>query len=75
MAPVPYFERKSVQRKKVFTSHWMTSDMNFATVKRTGKETAKKEKIKKRKKESVMKPWQRLKRNKQLKNEKFKRRL
>ena len=49
--------------------------MNFATVKRTEKETAKKEKIKKRKKESVMKPWQRLKRNKQLKNEKFKRRL
>ena len=54
----------------------MTSDINFATVKRIEKETAKKEKIKKkRKKESVMKPWQRLKRNKQLKNEKFKRRL
>ena len=49
MAPVPYFERKSVQRKKVFTSHWMTSDMNFATVKRIEKETPKKEKIKKEK--------------------------
>ena len=46
MAPVPYLVRKSVQRKKVFTSHWMTSDINFATVKRIEKKTAKKEKIK-----------------------------
>ena len=46
LAPVPYFERQSVQRKKVFTSYWMTSDTNFATVKRIEKETAKKEKKK-----------------------------
>ena len=37
------------KEKKVFTSHWMTSDTNFVTVKRIEKETAKKEKIKKEK--------------------------
>ena len=43
-----WFERKQILRKKVFTSHWMTTDTNFAMVKRTEKETTKKEKIKKK---------------------------
>ena len=49
MAPIPYYERKQVQRKKVFTSHWMTSEKNFATVKKIEQETARKDKIKQEK--------------------------
>ena len=71
-APVPYFERRSVQRKKMFTSHWMTSDPNFATVKRIEKETAKKEKIKKEKERISNKALAKIKKEQAIKKEKLK---
>ena len=75
MAPVPYFERKSVRRKKVFTSHWMTSDLNFATVKRIEKETAKKEKIKKEKERISNETLAKIKKEQAIKKRKIKRKV
>ena len=49
LAPVPHFTRKETQRKKVFSSYWMTSDVNYSIIKRIEKETAKKEEVKKEK--------------------------
>ena len=75
MAPVPYFERKSVQRKKVFTTHWMTNDPNFATVKRIEKETAKKEKIKKEKERISNETLAKFKKEQAIKKRKIKRKV
>ena len=53
----------------------MTSDMNFATVKRIEKETAKKEKIKKEKERVSNEALAKIKKEQAIKNKKFKRRL
>ena len=42
MIELPVFERKEDRRKKVFKSFWMTSNENFAIIKRIEQETAKK---------------------------------
>ena len=62
------------KEKKVFTSHWMTSDTNFATVKTIEKETAKK-KIKKEKERVSNEALVKIKKEQTIKKEKFKGRL
>ena len=47
---IPTFTRKMTIRKKVFKSFWMTTDENFKIVKEIETENAKKELIKKEKK-------------------------
>ena len=48
---LPIFERKESIRKKVFKGFWMTTKENFKIVKRIVIENAKKDLIRKRKKE------------------------
>ena len=48
---LPIFERKESIRKKVYKGFWMTTKENFKIVKRIVIENAKKDLIRKRKKE------------------------
>ena len=43
LAPPPVYKRPENKRKKVFKSHWMTTDENFKIVKASEMETAQKE--------------------------------
>ena len=71
---LPTFERKGSKRKKVFKGYWMTTDENFAIVKRIETETGKKEADKKRKNNAVVarrKKKEALKKGKAKKNNKI----
>ena len=43
MVQLPIYQRRVINRKKVFTSYWMTSDENFKKIQKIEAENAKKE--------------------------------